>query len=75
MPKLTVELSPKQHEELEAYATAHQISLGEAVRRALDQFLATQRSLTEDLGETEVLVKSEHVIHPDEYMDMGVKRP
>lgn len=75
MPKLTVELSLEQYEELEAHATAHQISLGEVVRRALDQFLAAQRSLTEDLGETEMLVTSEHIIHPDEYMNMGLKRP
>ncbi len=70
MPRLTVDLPLDQHEALENYATAHQISLAEAVRRALDQFLATERSLTEDLDTTRMVVTDQHIIGPGEYMDI-----
>ncbi len=73
MTRLTVELPLDQYEALENYATAHQVSLAEAVRRALDQFLAAERSLTEDLDTTRMVVTDQHIIGPDDYMDMGVE--
>jgi hypothetical protein len=72
MPRLTVDLPSDQYEALENYATAHQISLAEAVRRALDQFVATERSRTEDLDTTRMVVTDQHVIGPDEYMNMDI---
>lgn len=72
MPRLTVDLPSDQYEALENYATAHQISLAEAVRRALDQFVAAERSRTEDLDTTRMVVTDQHVIGPDEYMNMDI---
>ena len=40
MPSLTIDFTPAQLEETEAYARRHQLSVAEVVSRALDRFLA-----------------------------------
>ena len=75
MPKVSVTLSPAQYEELKAYARAHEISKEEVLRRALEQFLAQERSLDESLARTDMLPESSQIIGPEEYMDLDLSLP
>ncbi len=71
--KLSVDVPYEQYEELEAFATANEMSLAEVVRRALAQFLQKQRALSESLQMMELLPRGQHVIGPDEFMDLGLE--
>ena len=72
MRKLSVDVPYEQYEELQAFAAANEVSLAEAVRRALAQFLQEQQTLSESFRATELLTEDRHVIGPDEFMDLGL---
>lgn len=72
MRRLSVDVPYEQYEELEAFAAANEISLAEAMRRALAQFLQEQRTLAESFRATELLPRDRHVIAPDEFMNLDL---
>ena len=72
MPQLTVELTWHEWEHLEAVAQFEEISLDEVVRRALDVYLAqerTQRTLPRD---DSVTATRDHLVGPGEVMDLDL---
>ena len=72
MPQLTVELTWREWEYLEAVAEAEEISLEEVVRRALDAYLAQEHVRKLQSRDDSVAATRDHLVGPDEVMDLDL---
>jgi len=72
MPQLTVELTWREWEYLEAVAEAEEISPEEVVRRALDAYLAQEWVQRLQAQDGSVAATRDHMVGPDEVMDLGL---
>ncbi len=72
MPQLTVELTWREWEYLEAVAEAEEISLEEVVRRALDVYLAGERVKRLQSRDDSVTATRDHLVGSDEVMDLDL---
>jgi hypothetical protein len=72
MPELTVELTWREWEFLEAVAESEEISPEEVVRRALDIYLAEERIRLSQQQDSTVVATRDHMVGPDEVMDLDL---
>jgi hypothetical protein len=72
MPQLTVELTWREWEYLEAVAEAEEISLEEVMRRALDVYLAGEHVKRLQSRDDSVAATRDHMVGPDEVMDLDL---
>jgi hypothetical protein len=72
MPQLTVELTWREWEYLEAVAEAEEISLEEVMRRALDVYLAGEHVKRLESRDDSVAATRDHMVGPDEVMDLDL---
>lgn len=70
MPQLTVELTWREWEFLEAVAEAEEISREEVVRRALDVYLAQEHIQRMQPADDSVTATRDHLVGPGEVMDL-----
>jgi hypothetical protein len=72
MPELTVELTWREWEYLEAMADAEEISPEEVVRRALDAYLAQEHVKRLRSQDDSVAATRDHLVGPDEVLDLDL---
>ena len=72
MPQLTVELTWREWEYLEAVAEVEEISPEEVVRRALDAYLAQERVKRLQSRDDSVAATRDHLVGPSEVMDLDL---
>ncbi len=72
MPKLTVELTWREWEFLEAVAQSEEISMEEVVRRALDGYLAHEQIQRMQPDDRSVTATRDHLVGPSEVMDLDL---
>jgi hypothetical protein len=72
MPQLTVELTWREWEYLEAVAESEEISPEEVVRRALDAYLAQEHIQRMQPGDDSVAATRDHLVGPDEVMSLDL---
>jgi hypothetical protein len=72
MPQLSVELTWREWEFLEAIAQSEQISMEEAMRRALDTYLAQEHIQRAQPQDRSVTATRDHLLGPGEVMDLDL---
>jgi hypothetical protein len=72
MPQLTVELTWQEWEALESVAQSQEIPLEEAVRRALDGYLAQEYMHLMQLKDDSVAATRDHLLGRGEVMDLDL---
>jgi hypothetical protein len=72
MPQLTVDLTWREWEYLEAVAQAEEIPPEEVVRRALDAYLAQEWVQRLQAQDDSVAATRDHLVGPDEVMDLDL---
>jgi hypothetical protein len=72
MPELTVELTWREWEFLEAVAQAEEISMEEVMRRALDSYLAQDHIQRMQPNDRSVTATRDHLVGPAEVLDLDL---
>jgi hypothetical protein len=72
MPELTLELTWREWEYLEAVAGAEEISPEEVIRRALDAYLAQEHVKRLRSQDDSVAATRDHLVGPDEVLDLDL---
>ena len=72
MPELTLELTWRMWEYLEAVAESQEISVEEVARRALDAYLAEEHVRRRQAPDGSVTATRDHLVGPDEVMDLDL---